>query len=299
MNAHASPLGVASAAMCLGIVSFVCFGLGCSEGETPSPTATADAATPTEDAPVEDTAPAAKPMRTLVTNTLYPTSVENLLIDPLVHPNSGFGNAALYAEATFARLTAKRATLAVTPASVATHVQWLADTAAPEETPRRLAFVVWFVGGTGPFRASLWISPTGAAGEPVPLSPDPRTAHGSILLLGFHADDIRAIDLRIDRRELVDGRTWLHLGAELDAIPGAGAFFVSLGAEARGWYVAAPEVVVVRGASTTSAPITGTAAAGPSMPRALTPIERRVTTAYRETVLDRPLPIVRPLGGVP
>jgi len=214
---------------------------GCGSNDEPAIASTPPAAIPT--APPTAVAPAT---RTLVQGKALSTSPVNLVVDP------GFGLLGGQAFGTFltayeddsSEATVRAVYESRSPAGFGGSTARIADDDATDTRSRAILFLTSFAGGSGPFRAQVWVSRTNPKGTPVDETS--AEAFGVRVSLTEEAPDGTATDLPMvpeETREM-GGRRWVLLRGEVPQGFAYGGFLViRTGTNGGQFAVAAPEVV--------------------------------------------------------
>lgn len=251
-------------------------------------------------APTAEPAPTAPPAtpapRKLVEGNALPTSPVNLIADPgfaLAGEGASYGSFFAVTEGDYAQLELVTMADSRSPAGFGGSVAMVRPEGATNSASDPVLLLTAFQGGTGPFRAQVWLSQSDVAGNPKDVTVDPKGVRATVT---DETPDGEAYDLAIveSATRKVGARTWVLLRAELPKPLTYGGFFiVRTGTGGGQFWVAAPEVVaqpLVDGITATKS--LGTTAKAIA-PRVKTQAERGAITKYK----SRP-PLLVPAGFV-
>lgn len=229
-----SPTLARSLAVALAIASTAC-------GTTSSdPTPPPGSVPPPSDDGGADPAP---PPRTLVDGRALPGAAENMIIDPgfslLAQRRQSWGSFLAFRNDAMTEAQVEVAVDSRSPARFAGGVATLPGDAA---NLSRIILLTSFVGGAGPWRASLWVARRSTGdGKALPLD-----AQSLQVTVAAESPDQTGFALEADAASAytAGGRTWTRFTASVpDSLQSGGFFLVSLSGGANDWHLAAPELV--------------------------------------------------------
>lgn len=204
-----------------------------------------DAAIP-KPAPTTAEVPATQPpVRTMVQGTQLGTSPVNLLVDPgfaLVEGGAGYGSFLALYDGSFESFGLTTSIDSRSPAGFGGAVAVAKGMTDKSSLPVLLLTSV--LGGTGPFRAQVWVSKSDVKGNPVEIDLDEKK--GVSAAVTDETPDGKAYKLVAvpDMARTAGGRTWTLLRVTIPTPLAYGAYFViRTGTGGGSYHFAAPEVV--------------------------------------------------------
>jgi hypothetical protein len=198
-------------------------------------------------------ADAGRPVRTVVIDPFLATSAQNLILDPAFFADGRSQWVTFYPSQTSSAAandtTANprvRPRRLQAPVGAAVPAAFVGDRQGSPGSSRRILLADEFVGGPGPFNASVWVSYCDLNGVAQPFPSDPLAVQVTIAAAGYDPSvDSAAWDLpRTGSPLMIDGLTWVHFAGTLAGpLDSQGLFLVRLSGIGGAWNVAAPEVV--------------------------------------------------------
>lgn len=252
---------------------------GCSTTDDEPVARRAPTAEPTTEPP-----PATAPPRKLVEGNALPTSPVNLVADPgfgLVGQEAGFGSFLAVTEEGFSQIELVTRADSRSPAGFGGSVAVVNPEGATDKASDPVLVLTSFQGGTGPFRAQVWVSQSTVSGKPKDVTIDPKGIRATVT---DETPDGEAFDLTLveSATRKVGERTWVLLRTEIaKPLTYGGYFVVRTGSGGGQFSLAAPEIVaqpLVDGIAATKS-ITSKAQA--IAPRVKTQAERGAITKYK------------------
>ncbi|MBL8717948.1 MAG: hypothetical protein JNL79_18360 [Myxococcales bacterium] len=209
--------------------------------------------------------PAPKPAaRTLETVGLLPGPAQNMVLD-WTFREAGWGAFLAITDGSFSQATLPVRVLTDSPGGASAPVALFKDPTGTVDKSRGVTATCVLVGGKGPFEASVWVSRSTFAGEPVEWADDLGSA--SITTQGPKLGKAYPLTVDPSRTRKVGDRTWVQLRARIDATLET-AFFVIQSSKNGVLWVTAPWIVPVEltgtPGTTTKSWVPGVAAREPS-----------------------------------
>jgi hypothetical protein len=277
-------------------------------GSDTSTTGPATSATTSASAPASatgTTTTAAVP-RKLVEGHLLPTSPGNLLLDPgfgqLSSQEASYGSfIGVYSDDVSTQFVPSTTLDSRSPAGFSGNVAILLAAMATDSKSRGIQLVSSVLGGTGPFHASIWVSKSNVAGQPIDFSPADKqisislATDSSLFSAGTSASMAKVYPLVADPTPQVagNGRTWIHYQVDVtDPLPNGVFLLIGTGTKGGAFQLAAPEV--------TSAALEkqlSTMSLVKTQSRAMTDEERAVIKHYTSMPLKYRKPEVKKIRG--
>lgn len=252
---------------------------GCSTNDDEPVARRAPTAEPTTEPP-----PAVAAPRKLVESNALATSPVNLIADPgfgLAGQELGFGSFLAVTEDGFSQIELVTRSDSRSPAGFGGSVAIANPDGATDKESDPVLVLTSFQGGTGPFRAQVWVSQSTVSGKAKDVTIDPKGIRATVT---DETPEGEAFDLTLveSATRKVGDRTWVLLRTEIaKPLTYGGYFVVRTGTGGGQFWIAAPEVVaqsLVDGIASTKS-ITSTAHA--IAPRAKTRAERGAITKYK------------------
>lgn len=234
--------------------------------------------------PAPTTPPATSTPRKLVEGNALPTSPVNLIADPgfgLVGQEAGYGSFLALTEGDYSQLEMTSMVDSRSPAGFGGAVALVKPEGATNTASDPVLVLTAFQGGTGPFRAQVWLSQSDVAGNPKEVTVDPKGVRATVT---DETPDGEAFDLAIvdSATRKVGNRTWVLLRAEITKPLTYGGFFVVRTGTGGGEYrIAAPEIVAQPLVDGITATKSLNASAKSLAPRVKTQAERTAITKYK------------------